>query len=274
MALQPLPHWRPWSIFLSFWTHRALVVQLAKREVVKRYRGSALGLVWAMAYPLMILVIYTFVFRVIFKAQWQQEGSHVDYALILFAGLIVYNFFSECLGAAPALLQNHQSYVKKVVFPLEILPWVLIGNALFHAVVSVLVLIAGLLVIQKELPWTLIFLPVVWVPLLLLTIGFTWIVSSLSVYLRDIGQVVSVGLVLLMFVSPILYPVSAIPESIEPYAFLNPLTPILVQARQVAVFGEMPSPVMWIAMMAVTWLFAWAGLIWFQKTRAGFADVL
>jgi len=264
----------PFRVVTAAWQHRSLVLQLTKREVVKRYRGSVLGLLWAMAYPVLILAIYTFVFKVIFKVRWEQTDSNIDYALILFAGLIVYNFFSECLGSAPALLQNHQSYVKKVIFPLEILPWVLIGNALFHAAVSVGVLMAGLLVMNQTLPLTIVLLPLVFLPLILLTLGGVWFFSSLAVYLRDIGQVVSVSLVLLMFVSPILYPMSAVPDAIAPYMFLNPLAPILVAAQQVCVFGVFPSATQWLWVFLVAWALAWLGLVWFQKTRPGFADVL
>lgn len=264
----------PQTVFGSFWKHRRLIFQLSKREVAKRYRGSMLGMIWAMAYPILILAIYNYVFRIIFKVQWDESGSHIAYALILFAGLIVYNFFAESVGSASALMENHVSYVKKVVFPLEVLPWVLLGNALFHAAVSVLVLVAGLLWLHQHVPWTMILLPVVWLPLILFTAGVTWFVASLGVYLRDVGQVVSVTLVLLMFVSPILYPVSAIPDALAPYMILNPLAPILVQAQEVSVFGKIPDWVDWLAVFGVSWLFAWLGLAWFQKTRPGFADVL
>lgn len=264
----------PHQVFLSFWTHRVLIKQLTKREIAKRYRGSVLGLVWAMAYPILILAIYTFVFRVIFKVKWDQADSNVEYALVLFTGLLVYNFFSESVGSAPALMQSHVSFVKKVMFPLETLSWVVVGNALFHAAVSLLVLVVGLLVIHQHVPLTIVLLPVIFIPLILLTVGFVWFVASLAVYIKDVGQVVSVTLILLMFVSPILYPMSAVPESIAPYMFLNPLAPILVQAQNVCVFGRMPDWNAWCLVTAITGVLAWLGYLWFQKTRAGFADVL
>lgn len=266
--MDPLHVWR------SFWQHRRLIIQLARRDVSLRYKGSLLGIVWSFAYPLLLLGVYTFVFKVIFKAGWEENGVARNYALMLFAGLIVYNFFSECLAGAATLVLNHPSYVKKVVFPLEILPWVTAGGALFHAGVSVLVLLVGLIYFLGGIPLTLPLLAVVFLPLILFTVGMVWLASALGVYLRDISQVISVTLVLLMFMSPILYPSSKIPESLRWMLYFNPLAPILDQARAVAVYGQMFDPWVWLATLVAGWLTAWLGLVWFQKTRPGFADVV
>lgn len=265
---------KPWSLLQSAWTHRRLILQLARRDIAKRYKGSVLGIVWSFIYPLMLLAVYTFVFRVIFISRWNEDGSNLEFALVLFAGLIIYNFFAESLAAAPTLIIGHAPYVKKVVFPLEILAWVVIGNALFHAGASVCVLALGLFFFGGGPPLSIVLLPLVFLPLILLTLGLVWLLSSLGVYLRDVDQIVGVSLVLLMFMSPILYPVAAIPDSLKPFLVFNPLAPLLELARNVAIHGKVFDLLNWVGTIFMGWLVAWLGFWWFQKTRRGFADVI
>ena len=258
------------------WQYRALVAQLTRRDVMGRYRGSALGLLWSLFHPVLMLATYTFVFSVIFKARWGEGvgDSKVEFAIVLFTGLIVFSLFSECINRAPGLVLNNVNYVKKVVFPLEILPWVAFCSALFHFTVSLAVLLAFLLVVERTLHWTLLLLPVVMLPLILLTLGLSWLLASLGVYIRDVGQAVGVITMVLMFMSPIFYPVSAVPENVQGLIRWNPLTQAIEQAREVVIFGRQPD--WWgLAMMAIVGaLVAWLGLAWFQRTRGGFPDVL
>jgi homopolymeric O-antigen transport system permease protein len=250
---------------------------MVKREVISRYRGSFLGLLWSFVTPLLMLAIYTFVFSVVFKVRLENVGSsdnRFEFALLLFAGLIVFNLFSECISRAPGLILSNVNYVKKIIFPLEILPWVTLGAALFHAGISLLVLLAFLLIVGYSIQWTLIFLPVVVLPLLLLIMGLSWLLASIGVFVRDIGQFIGLVLTMLLFMSPIFYPASALPESVRSYLFLNPLTFIIEQTRGIILYGELPD---WGGLMiyyTVAVLVAWAGLFWFEKTRKGFADVV
>jgi lipopolysaccharide transport system permease protein len=258
------------------WQYRALVFQLTRRDVVGRYRGSVLGLAWSLFHPVLMLATYTFVFSVIFKARWGEGvgDSKVEFAIVLFTGLIVFSLFSECVNRAPGLVLNNVNYVKKVVFPLEILPWVAFSSALFHFTVSLAVLLAFLLAVERTLHWTLLLLPFVMLPLLLLTLGLSWLLASLGVYIRDVGQSVGVITMVLMFLSPIFYPVSAVPEAVRGLIRWNPLTLAIEQAREVVVFGHPPD---WsgLAMMTIVGaVVAWLGLAWFEKTRGGFPDVL
>ena len=262
------------AVFSGFWRNRRLVVQMVKREIVGRYRGSFLGLLWSFFNPVLMLAVYTFVFSIVFQARWGQgSNDKYEFALVLFAGLIVFNLFSECISRSTGLILGNVNYVKKVIFPLEILPWVALGSALFHAGISLGVLVIFQLLVAN-VPWTILLLPVVILPLLLLIMGVSWLLASIGVFIRDVGQFVGMLLTVLMFMSPIFYPVSALPESVRGWLFLNPLTFIIEQARDVAIWGKLPD---WgglalytlVAMMA-----AWAGLFWFQKTRKGFADVL
>ncbi len=254
-------------------------MQMIKREVIGRYRGSFLGLFWSFINPILMLAIYTFVFSVVFKTRLDQSDNAIyndkfAFALSLFAGLIIFNLLSECLSRAPGLILANINYVKKIIFPLEILPWVALGSALFHASVSFLVLLLLLLLIDHPIHWTLIYLPIIVLPLLLLIMGLSWLLASIGVFVRDIGQFIGLILTMLLFMSPIFYPASALPESVRDYLFLNPLTFIIEQARAVILYGQLPN---WFGLTVyymIALLIAWAGLVWFEKTRKGFADVL
>ena len=266
----------PLSVFRSLFDHWHLILQMGKREVIGRYRGSILGLVWSLFNPILMLAVYTFVFSVIFKMRWGQGagGSRAEFAYILFAGLIVYNLFSEVINRAPSLLTGNVNYVKKVVFPLEVFPWPVVIGALFHAAVNVLVLLTFYLIVNHSIPWTVVFFPLVIAPLVLLMMGLSWFLAATGVFVRDIGYVVTILTTMLMFLSPIFYPVSAVPENFRSVLLLNPLTFIIAESRKVLLWNQMPN---WAGLgiyFLISLLVAWAGLIWFQKTRRGFADVL
>jgi lipopolysaccharide transport system permease protein len=263
------------ELFLSQWRNRWLIVQLTKREVVGRYRGSFLGLTWSFFNPLLMLTVYTFVFSVVFRARWKiSEGDQVSFGILLFVGLIVHGLFSECINRAPGLILSNSNYVKKVVFPLEILPSVALGSALFHTAVSLTVLLSVQLINNHRLPSTAVVFPLILLPLLFTTMGFAWLLSALGVYVRDIGQATTIFTTVLMFLSPLFYPVSALPEHYQFWLHLNPLTFIIEESRNVLIFGRVPNWTGWVIALAVGIFFSMAGFWWFQKTRRGFADVL
>jgi homopolymeric O-antigen transport system permease protein len=265
----------PRALFASLWDNRELIMQLTRREVLSRYRGSVLGLAWSFFNPLLMLVVYTFVFSVVFKARWGVgEESTADFAIVVFVGLIIHGLFAECLNRAPGLILANVNYVKKVVFPLEILPWVAAGSALFHSAVSIAVLLAAQLIFQHALAWTVAFLPIVLVPLLFATMGFAWFLSSIGVYVRDIGQTIGIFTTLLLFLSPVFYPVDALPENYRILLLLNPLTPIIGDARRVLIWGEAPDWTGLTIYASASFVVAWLGFWWFQRTRRGFADVV
>lgn len=261
--------------FSAFRRHRSLTIELTKRDILGRYRGASFGLLWAILSPFLMLLIYAVAFGSIFKSRWpQQAEGGPDYALILFAGLIVHGFFTECLSRAPNLIVGNASYVKRVVFPLEILPWPMVLSAFFHAVVNVFVLLGLQLLRFGPPPWTFIFFPLVLLPLALLCAAVGWLLASLAVYLRDIGQMTGVIAAALLFLSSALVPV----ESISPnYQFVfrcNPLTFIIDQMRAVTLWGQMPD---WHLLGIYTAAAALACVVcygWFRATRSGFADVL
>lgn len=267
----------PAALVSSLWRNRRLIWQLTKRDVVGRYQGSAMGLAWSFFNPVLLLLVYTFVFSEIFKSRWggmNGSESKTQFALLLFVGMIVLNLFSEVLNRAPGLILSNVNYVKKVVFPIEIMPIVTMGATLFHGLVSICVLLAAFALFNGYLPWTIVFLPVVLLPLVVLTTGLAWILASLGVFLRDVGQTIIILTTLMMFLAPVFYPVTAVPEAFRGYIMANPLTFIIEQARDVLIWGKMPSWSGLCLYMAVAVVIAWAGFAWFQKTRKGFADVL
>lgn len=256
--------------------HRDLIRQLVVRDVVGRYRGSVLGLGWSFFYPLLMLAVYTFVFSVVFGARWgaRPAESRIDFALILFVGMMVHGLFSECANKAPTLVTSNVNLVKKVVFPLEVLPVVTVCSALFHLAVSLVVFLLAMLVVNGGVVWTAAVFPLVIAPLAMGTLGFTWLLASLGVFLRDVAHTVGLLSTVLLFLSPIFYPASALPEAYRPLLFINPLTFVIEQARAVLVWGQLPDWVglFWYALASLA--MAGIGFWWFQRTRRGFADVL
>ena len=268
----------PGEIGASLWRNRALVSMLAKREALGRYKGSLLGIAWSFLHPLLMLSVYTFVFSTVFKARWTADtassGTTLEYALHLFAGILIYTLFAECVTRAPALVLANVNYVKKVAFPLEVLPWVSLGSALFHFAVGLLIWLIFHAAFFGAPPVTALLLPLVMAPLVLFILGLCWLLAALGVYLRDVGQIVGILTSALIFLSPIFYPITALPEAFRPYLYLNPLTPAAEQARAVLILGQMPDWRMFAIFLAVSVIVAVLGFAFFQKTRKGFADVL
>ncbi|MCL6478014.1 MAG: ABC transporter permease [Peptococcaceae bacterium] len=266
----------PLAMFKSLWCNRRLIWQMTRREVVGRYRGSVMGLAWSFFNPVLMLFVYTFVFSVVFKARWGVSGeeSKADFAIILFVGMIVHGLFAECINRAPGIIISNVNYVKKVVFPLEILPWVVMGSALFYSLVSVVVLLMAQLIINRYVPWTSMLFVLVLLPLIFAGMGFTWFLAALGVFVRDIGQITGIFTTVLLFLSPVFYPVSALPEEYRGLLQFNPLTLIIEESRKVLVFASLPDwPSLGVALLAGLAI-ASSGFWWFQKTRKGFADVL
>lgn len=263
----------------SLWRHRALILQMTQREVVGRYKGSLFGLAWSFFNPVLMLAVYTFVFSVVFRARWGLaaqgiEESRTDFAVVLFVGMIVHGLFSEVLNRAPMLILSNQNFVKRVVFPLEILPVVTMSAALFHCLISLTVLVLAFVLFNGYVHWTAVLAPVVLMPLVILSLGLAWMLASLGVFLRDVGHTIGIVTTVLMFLAPVFYPVSALPAELRPWLLANPLTFVIEQAREVLVWGRLPNWGGLAAYMLVASAVAWLGYAWFQKTRKGFADVL
>ena len=265
----------PVSPYLALTRHFALVVQLARRDVAGRYRGSFAGLLWSFFNPLLMLVIYTFVFGVIFKSRWNaRTGDPFQYAMVLFAGLNINTFFSECANRATTLIVENTNFVKRVVFPLETLTWSTLGSALFHLCVSTAVLLLISPLVMGHFPWTAILFPIVVACFLPFVAGTVWLLAALGVYLRDLKQAVGIATMALMFLAPILYPATLIPERFRFALYFNPLTVIAGAAQDVLIWGRVPQWGQLAAYALAASLFAWAAFAWFERTRKGFADVV
>jgi lipopolysaccharide transport system permease protein len=266
----------PWVVFLNFWENRGLIFELTKRDVLGRYRGSLLGLAWSFFNPLIMLAVYTFVFSIVFQAKWQIDATdnQVNFAVIIFAGMMVHGLFAECINKSPSLIVNNANFVKKVIFPIDILVWVSMGSALFHFSISLIILLIVQLLFNNEFSSFVILLPVVILPLIFISIGISWVLSSLGVYLRDINQITAVVTMILMFVSPIFFPASAIPEKYQYILTINPLTIFIESTRDVLLFDRMPNWGSIFEAYLISIIVMSAGYWWFQKTRRGFADVL
>ena len=267
----------PLSLWGNLWRNRSLIVQLIQRDVIGRYNGSIFGLAWSFFNPLLLLTVYAFVFTIAFKAQWTGAGhtqSKGYFAIMLFIGMVVHGFFAECMTRAPGVIVGNANYVKKVVFPIELLPVVAVGSALFHTFISVSVLLVGVLALHQSLPATALLIPLVLLPLVLLAQGVTWLLSALGVYLRDIAHSTSLLATVLSFVSPVFYPTSALPEPYSRWIYLNPLTWVMETARAVLVQGTAPHWGQWVAAISASAVVCWLGYWCFQKSRSGFADVL
>jgi lipopolysaccharide transport system permease protein len=261
----------------SLWRNRGLIAQLTRREVVGRYKGSVMGLAWSFFNPIFMLTVYTFVFSVVFKSRWGGEGgdeSKTQFAIVLFVGMIVYGLFAEVLNRAPGLVLGNVNYVKKVVFPLEILPVVSLCAALFHSLISLAVLLAAFVLFNGYVHWTALFVPVVLFPLLIATLGFALMLASLGVFIRDVGQTIGIITTVIMFLSPVFYSITSLPEKFRPWIMANPLTFIIEQAREVLIWGHLPNWGGLALYLPAALAVAWIGFAWFQKTRKGFADVL
>lgn len=265
----------PAEIVRSLWRNRGLIWALTKREVLGRYRGSVMGILWSFFNPLLMLGVYTFVFSTVFKARWAGgSDSKTEFALLLFAGMLVFGIFSECVNRAPSLILANPNYVKKVVFPLEILPIVSLGAAFFHLLVSLLVWVLFYLVAFGMPKAGILLLPIALFPFAIFVLGLSWLLAALGVYLRDISQFVGVVVMALMFLSPIFYPLSALPEGYRELVALSPITAAVDQARDLMFWGKPLIWGSWLVQLAISLVIGCVGFAWFQQTRRGFADVI
>ncbi|MBC8160479.1 MAG: ABC transporter permease [Roseiflexaceae bacterium] len=266
----------PVAMMRNLWQHRDLIRQFTKRDIEGRYRGSFLGLFWSFINPLIMLLIYTFVFGIIFQARLPEArtGSLGEFAVVIFCGLTAFNIFSECVNRAPTLIIGVPNYVKKVVFPLEILPVSTLGAALFHGSISFIILLIAHLLTNGIFYWTLLLLPIVLLPLICLGLGLGWFLASLGVFFRDISYVTTLVVQTLFFITPIFYILDAVPLSVRGFIQANPLTSVIDDVRRVVLWGQQPNWPFFYIVLAVCVLLMILGYTWFMKTKKAFADVM
>jgi len=266
----------PIRIALHLWQYRYLIYQFTWREVTGRYKGSFIGLGWSFIQPLVMLCVYTFVFSVIFKAKWGAgpDEGRAAFALTLFMGMITFGIFAEAANSAPLLVLSNVNYVKKVVFPLEILPFANLLSSLINALFSLVVLLVGILIVYHRIHWTVILLPLVWLPLIFFTLGCGYFLASLGVFIRDVSTTVSILTTILFFLTPIFYPVTAIPQRFRFFFQINPLAVFVEDSRRVVLWGIPPDWSWFFCGLIFSVLVFVFGFAWFMKSKKAFADVI
>jgi lipopolysaccharide transport system permease protein len=262
--------------FAMFWERRSLIKQFIRRDIEARYRGSILGVLWSLVLPLVMLSLFTFIFSTVFPSRWGGgvQGDKLEFAQIMFAGMIVFTLFSDVVSRAPTLIMSNTHLVTKVAFPVEILPVVSVGVALFHAAIGMVALLCVQLLAGGTPKLTLLLLPVVVVPFALMVLGLSYFFAAIGVFLRDTAQVVQPMVMAFMFASPLFYPMSSLPEPFRTYMSFSPLVWPMEELRALTYFGQIPSLTGWAIYSGLALLTAGLGLYVFQRMRAGFADVL
>lgn len=265
----------PLSLFGAVTGHSSLLWQFARREVSGRYRGSLIGFGWAVLNPLLLLAVYTFVFSVVFQMRWDRPiADRASFALVIYMGMIVHGFIAECMTRSPSLVVDNRNLVKRVVFPLQLLPWSVLAVAAFHYLVGLAIVVVAVLATTGTLPATIVALPLLWIPQALVALGIAYAFAALGVYLRDLAQLASFLALVLLFASPVFYPASAVPAQWRWVVEVNPVAMLIEGTRGALLYRVWPDPAMVAGMWVVGALAAWLGFFWFQRTRRGFADVL
>jgi lipopolysaccharide transport system permease protein len=263
------------GMFRSIWRHRHLLSLLVARNVESSFRGSVLGKLWTALVPLLRLAVYTLVLGFILRVRWPSHtNTPLETALLYFVGLTFYDFFMEAISSAPSLMYDNVNFVKKVVFPLEILPCAVLGAALVRLCVTSTVLLTFFLVIRGIPPPATVAVPLIVAPFALLVLGAVWFLSALGAYVRDLRQLMGVVALMMMYLSPIFFPLIMVPARVRPFFYANPLAFVIESTRAALFGGEWPNWVALVVYAALAWLFAAAGYRWFLYVKPGFADVV
>lgn len=269
--------WRGLVAFpVSLAARRSLILRLTRRRIETQYKGSILGRLWPFIQPLLLLAVYTFVFSIVFELRWgPTTGGRMHFALVLLTGLIVFNLVNHCLIGATTVVREQPAYVKRVVFPLEVLPVIVLLEGMVYASISYAILVTAALLSGEGLSIVgVVATPVAMLPLLVGTLGVMWFVAALAVYVRDLAQFVGVATMILLFVCPIFYPLEMVPGGFRTLILLNPLTFFVTSVRGLLFDGAWPSVVRWLGALAAAYVLAVLGYSFFARARRGFSDVI
>lgn len=252
---------------------RSLMAGMVRREIAGRYQGTAAGWLWALAQPLITLLVYTVVFGLILKVQWPQAEGTFGFALVLFGGLMTYGFVAEVITRAPMAVAGNPNYVKKVVFPLQMLVWQLVGAAVFQLLVNLAMWMGFFVALQHQAHWSWLWLPVLALPLVLFATGMGFALAAAGVFIRDLAQIVGPVMMVVLYLCPVFYSVAMVPAELGALMQWNPLA-LIIEAWRAALFGQ---AIAWydVGLFALWAAGVLAGGVWlFERTRPGFADVL
>ncbi|MBD0787954.1 ABC transporter permease [Vibrio sp. Y2-5] len=251
----------------------SLIISLTKRDIEERYRSSSLGLLWSIALPLFMLAIYTFVFSFVFKSKWGVD-TNISYSLVMFIGLITHAFYSECLGKATGLIHGNANYVKKVIFPLQILCWVSLLSSFFQFLISFCVFLLFYFVMGYDLQPSQLLVPFIVLPMIIMALALILFISALSVYVRDVSHIISVAISILLFLSPVFYSITSVPEKYRWLIYLNPITYAIECLRDVVIYGRFIDVIPYALYFLVCVISYFLASKWFNKLKVGFADVI
>lgn len=267
-------HTAVWQPLWLLPQRRDLVLSLAKQGLVARYKGSVLGLLWALVTPAVMIGIFTFIFAGIFGARFGASTTKWDYALYLFCGLLPWTMFQESIQQSSTTIVTHANLVKRVVFPLETLPVAQTLSALANQLFGTVALLLAIILIRHDIHLTVLWFPVVLISQLILTIGSAWLIASLGVFLRDMSQGIGLVLMVWMYLTPIIYPETIVPQNLRWVIELNPFTALVRSYRRILMDNAAPdwTGLGYFTLIAVgVFLF---GYWWFARTRKNFADVI
>lgn len=274
---EPAPKFRDRLIepFVSAYRHRELIRVIVWRELAQRFRGSAIGWIWACATPLVMLSAYTIIFSgpVKISSTPDQAGVAV-YAISIFAALIIFNLFTELANRAPTLLHENAWFIKKTIFPSDVLAWIALIRALVYASISFALLVVFNLILSGQIQVTLLLVPVMLVPFCLFLLGVTWLLSALGALTRDVFHLVASLIPILIFASPVFYSIQELPAVTRPYAYINPLAGFIEMMRDLVLRGAIPDPLVFFSSTAISLLFFWWGYAVYRRYRSIIVDVI
>ena len=271
---QPLSNVEDRKGLVSLWLHRHLLGLMVKRDNMGKYKGSLLGMLWPLISPIGHLLLYTFLFSIILKVKFGDSGSTSNFALYLMAGLLPWGAFSEALSRSSTVVLEHPNLVKRVVFPLQILPLMAVISALVTEAMAFIILLSAVLLYKHSLPVTILYLPMIVLSQLLLTAGISWVIGSLSVYIRDIRHIMALALSAWMYATPVVYPASALQGNLAILLWLNPMAGIVSDYRRVILDGLPPDWSHYTVYTAVGVIAFFLGFKFFEGTKKSFADVM
>ncbi|MGV1867581.1 MULTISPECIES: ABC transporter permease [unclassified Rhizobium] len=262
----------------GIYRNRMLILRLARRETEARFRGSLLGILWVAIVPLIMLLVYSLVFGSILKSNWQPPENaapnQFSFPMLLFIGLTLFGILAETITRSPSLIMENPSYVKKVSFPLEILPVVALLSTLINAGISMIIFMIFYLILYGLPPVTFLYLPFVILPFVIFCLGVSYFLASLGVFLRDLKHITGPLTTALLFLSPVFYSPQNLPENYRHLLYLNPLTAVVTEARDAIFWGNAPGLAEWGGAFLAAMLAYMVGTSWFTRTKKAFADVI
>lgn len=262
--------------FVQMWYHQDLIQAILRREIADRFKGSAAGWIWAVVAPLLAITVYTFAFTSSLKLPMADNaaGPKVGYALFIFSGIIVFNFWSEMAFRAPMLLHEYTHFIKQTIFPSDMLAVISTLRATLYTLISIGVMLAFQLLVVGSLPWTVLLMPLTFIPFMAFLIGMSWFLCALGAFTRDAGYLMINIVPLFMFATPIFYPHDALPAPGNFLIYINALTAYVEVMRDIVLLGKLPNPLVYLWTLFTSVFTFYFGYWFFDRYRNVIVDVI